>query len=91
MDTSQAQSIQERVIVGLANGRLWTVEGRPVWAGPGVSKPCIVCQLKIHDDQLQYDVLGPAGRSVSVHDKCYQVWRAEAYRLRMKRKSPRAR
>jgi hypothetical protein len=78
----QKQSIVEMVIDGLANGRLWILEGGPIWAGRGVLKPCIVCQLKIHESQSQYDVLGP-GRSVPVHGSCHQVWRWESDKIRM--------
>jgi hypothetical protein len=86
MDTPvQKPSILEMVIAGLANGRLWILEGGPIWKGPGVLKPCIVCQLRIHDNQVQYDVLG-FGRSVSAHASCHQVWRAEADKLRTKPK-----
>lgn len=79
----QKHSIQETVVDGLTSGRLWMLDGDPIWAGRGVLKPCIVCQLKIREDQRQYDVLAP-GRSASVHASCHQVWRWESDKLRMK-------
>jgi hypothetical protein len=78
-------SILEMVLAGLANGRLWLLEGGVIWAGRGVLKPCIVCQLRIRDDQMQYDILG-LGRSVPVHADCHHVWRAETDRRRVKPK-----
>ena len=54
-------SILEMVIAGLANGRLWILEDSPIWAGRGVRQPCVVCGLKISNQQFQYDVHGPRG------------------------------
>lgn len=84
----EERSILEMVFTGLANGRLWILEGGPVWVGGGVGRPCIVCQVKIHAHQTQYDVRGP-DRSVSVHAGCHRVWRAETdqRRVRVKRRS----
>ena len=79
----QKPSILDMVVDGLTNGRLWILQGGPVWKGPGVLKPCIVCQLTIHNYEVQYDILG-LGRSVSAHASCHQVWRAEADKLRLR-------
>jgi hypothetical protein len=79
--------IQEMVNAGLANGRLWILEGTPLWVGRGVRQPCVVCGLKISDQQIQYDVHGPRG-SLPVHLSCHLVWRAESDRRGRKPKHP---
>ncbi len=77
----QSLSIADLVIAGLANGQLWILEAGPVWAGYGTLKPCVVCRVKIADDEIQYDVVGPRG-SVPVHVKCYRSWRVRSNKLR---------
>lgn len=83
METPQVQkkAILQMVIAGLANGRLLILEGSPIWAGRGLGQPCVVCGLKISNQQFQYDVLGPRG-SLPVHFSCHLVWRAESDRPR---------
>jgi len=73
--------ILDLVIAGLDSGLLWVLDGDPVWSGHGTLKPCVVCQLKIADDDTQYDVVGPRG-SLPVHVKCYRIWRTRSNKLR---------
>lgn len=78
MDGSpEKPSISELVIVGLDNGRLWILDGEPVWMGHGTYKPCVVCRLRIDDQQIQYDVPGPRG-ALPAHMSCHTVWRAQS-------------
>ena len=77
----QSLSIPDLVIAGLANGLLWILEADPVWAGHGTLKPCVVCGVKIHNYEIQYDVVGPRG-SLPVHVKCYRSWRVRSNKLR---------
>jgi hypothetical protein len=64
-------------IAELANGLLWILEADPVWAGHGTLQPCVVRRLKIHNYEIQYDVVGPRG-SLPVHVKCYRIWRGHS-------------
>lgn len=73
----QSPSIADLVVAGLANGLLWILEADPVWAGHGTLKPCVVCGVKIHNYEIQYDVVGPRG-SLPVHVKCYRIWRGHS-------------
>ena len=73
--------ILDLVVAGLGNGLLWVLEDGPVWTGHGILKPCIVCRRKIANHEIQYDVVGPRG-ALSVHVKCYRVWRAQSDKLR---------
>lgn len=74
-------SIVDLVIAGLANGRLWILEGGPVWSGPGTLKPCVVCRRRIGVHDKQYDVPGPRG-ALPAHVDCYRVWRVQSDKLR---------
>jgi hypothetical protein len=73
----QSPSIADLVVAGLANGLLWILEADPIWAGHGTIKPCVVCGVKIHNNEIQYDVVGPRG-SLPVHVKCYRIWRGHS-------------
>ena len=73
--------VPDLVIASLDSGLLWVLESGPVWSGHGTLKPCVVCQLKIADDEIQHDVVGPRG-SLPVHVKCYQIWRTKSNKLR---------
>ena len=74
-------SIADLVIAGLDSGVLWILETDPVWKGPGVHKPCIVCWQRINKNEIQYDVPGPRG-ALPTHATCYSVWRNISYRRR---------
>jgi hypothetical protein len=69
------------VIAGLASGVLWILEADPVWKGPGLNKPCIVCRQRINDYEMQYDVSGPRG-ALPTHATCYSVWRILSHKMR---------
>lgn len=79
--SSEDPSIADLVIAGLANGVLWILEADPVWKGPGVNKPCIVCRRRITNREIQYDVPGPRG-ALPAHGECHIVWRAISDRMR---------
>src|SRR2546427_4836579 len=42
--------------------------------------------VKIADDEIQYDVVGPRG-SLPVHVKCYRSWRVRSNKLRRSTRS----
>lgn len=79
--SSEDPSIADLVIAGLANGVLWILEADPVWKGPGVNKPCIVCRRRITNREIQYDLPGPRG-ALPAHGECHIVWRAISDRMR---------
>jgi hypothetical protein len=81
--SSKDPSIRDLVAAGLASGVLWILEADPVWRGPGVHKPCIVCRQRINKTEIQYDVPGPRG-ALPTHAMCYSVWRAISDRMRNK-------
>jgi hypothetical protein len=72
--STEDSSIAKLVIAGLQNGLLWVAEAAPVWVGPGLNKPCIVCRRRITHYELQYDVPGPRG-ALPTHATCHSVWR----------------
>ena len=79
-------SIAELVMAGLANGLLWIIEAKPVWVGPGLYKPCIVCRQRITRYEIQYDVPGPRG-ALPAHAACYSLWLDFSYQLRNDRRA----
>lgn len=79
--SSDDPSISELVIARLASGILWILEAEPVWKGPGLHKPCIVCGERIDGHEIQYDVPGPRG-ALPAHATCYRVWSAISFRMR---------
>ena len=88
LPTSRLQRVNEPippildlVIAGLDSGLLWLLESGPVWSGHGTLKPCVVCRVKITNDEIQHDVVGPRG-SLPVHVRCYQIWRTRSNKLR---------
>ncbi len=82
MDGSTEQpSIAELVIDGLASGLLWVPEAVPVWVGPGLNRPCVVCRRRISQYELQYDVPGPRG-ALPTHATCHSIWREISHRIR---------
>jgi len=80
--SAEKPSILYLVIAGLANGRLWILQDGPVWWGRGLTKPCVVCRLRIATYDIQFDVPGPRG-ALPTHADCYSVWLAQSDTLRM--------
>jgi hypothetical protein len=73
-------ALRVRVREKIARGALPREPATRLWAGPGLGKPCAVCDETIPSRDVEYEIEHAVGVKLIVrhfHRRCYAVWELE--------------
>jgi hypothetical protein len=75
--------IREKAKTVVLNGKLPARRPDRTWGGPGVGAPCIVCELPVTKDQLEFEIQfardgdNPGLDKFHIHIRCFAAWEFE--------------
>jgi hypothetical protein len=84
--------MEERELRAIARRKIeaGALPGAPeirVWAGPGINKPCALCERPIVSTDLEYELQIPASEALQpyrFHRLCHAAWALESESLARK-------
>jgi hypothetical protein len=77
------KSLREKARAAIKAGKLPTTRPDRTWGGPGVGAPCVVCDLPVTKDQLEFEIQfshdgdNPGLDRYHVHVRCFAAWEFE--------------
>ena len=69
--------LRQRVRARIESGILPAKHPSAQWAGPGVGKPCVVCDRATHWDEIEHELDFGDGTPRTFHRACMDAWEAE--------------
>jgi len=79
--------LREKARAALQGGRIPKRRPERTWGGPGVGAACVVCDLSVTKDELEFEIeFSQAGDSPGldkyhVHIRCFAAWEFERTKL----------
>jgi hypothetical protein len=77
------KSLREKVRAVLRAGKLPSRHPDRTWGGPGVGAPCVICDLPVGRDELEFEIQfardsdNPGLDKFHIHARCFAVWELE--------------
>ena len=77
------KSLREKARVVIKNGKVPSRRPDRTWGGPGVGATCVVCDVPVTKDQLEFEIQfahdgdNPGVDNHHVHVRCFAAWEFE--------------
>ena len=81
MESEEYRSVKLLISARLSSGQLPRWHACVMTAGKGEGQACECCDKPITAAEVQYDAQLTGGRELSMHLRCYEVWRDETLRM----------
>ena len=75
--------LREKARAAIKAGKVPSIRPDRTWGGPGVGAPCVVCDLPVTKDQLEFEIQfshngdNPGLDKYHVHVRCFAAWEFE--------------
>jgi hypothetical protein len=75
--------LREKAQVAMERGRIPKRRPDRMWGGPGVGAFCVVCELPVTKDELEFEIqfshdgANPGLDKYHVHVRCFAAWEFE--------------
>jgi hypothetical protein len=77
------KNLREKARAAIKAGKVPTRRPDRTWGGPGVGAPCVVCDLPVTKDELEFEIQfthdggNPGLDKYHVHVRCFAAWEFE--------------
>lgn len=77
------QALREKARAAITSGRLPNRSPDRTWGGPGVGAPCVICDLPVRADNMEFEIQfaheddDPGLEKYHVHIRCFAAWEFE--------------
>ncbi len=74
---SESDDLRHSIRQMIMAGNLPKEHCRMTWYGPGAGGICVACERTIMADDVEVECDLPAGGTIRLHRRCYDIWSAE--------------
>jgi len=75
--------LREKARAVIQNGKLPSRAPDRTWGGPGVGAPCVICELPVRPNEMEFEIQfardgdNPGLDKYHVHIRCFAAWEFE--------------
>jgi len=75
--------LREKARAVIQNGKLPSRAPDRTWGGPGVGAPCVICELPVRPNEMEFEIQfardgdNPGLDKFHVHIRCFAAWELE--------------
>ena len=72
--------LREKARAVIQNGKLPSRAPDRTWGGPGVGAPCVICELPVRPNEMEFEIQfardgdNPGLDKYHVHIRCFAAW-----------------